>query len=163
MEVFLYEYNLDLKNNYGFDITLGVFAICLLVAFIKNRGRNWSIVLLLFSLLLFLIQLISIPVFLGKYKDIAKRYQEGDYLIVEGYVENYHAEPRKGHSPEMFEVAGIKFQTSDYIYKLGYNRTNNSHGVITGENNQYLKIYYIEDLTYEKDDFHRYIILAIIE
>ena len=164
METYLYEYHLDWKNNYdGGLMVFVIFAICFLGAFVKNRKKKWSIVPLLLSIILFIIPLISVQVFLADYKTVSQKYQEENYLVVEGYVENYNAEPKKGHSPETFEINGIKFQSSDYTCKLGYNRTRNTSGVITGENNQYLRVYYIADGDCEEDDFHRYIILAIIE
>ena len=164
MEKILYEYNLDWKNNYGTSITVYIiFAIFFLSVFIKYRKKKWSIAALLLSLVWFIIPLISVQVFLNQYKDISQKYKEGNYLVIEGYVEDYKAEPKKGHSPEIFNISGVKFQTSDYTCKLGYNKTKNSNGVITGLDNQYLRVYYIEDLSCGEDEVHRYIILKIIE
>ena len=165
MEVFLYEYSLDWAHNFDKGIPVVIlFAVFFFVVFIKNRKRRkLSLSALALSILCLSIQLVNVVVFINNYNDLSKKYQEGNYLTVEGYVENYSVEPTQGHSPETFEIGGIKFQTSEYIHKLGYNRTNNSKGVIRNNKKQYLKVYYLEDLVYEKEDFRRYIILAIIE
>ncbi len=70
--------------------------------------------------------------------------ENGQVLVVEGYVEKYHAMPITGHDTESFEINGVYFEyTNGEIYN-GYNRPACFGGVIT-ENGQHLKIKFIED------------------
>jgi hypothetical protein len=53
--------------------------------------------------------------------------QDGKYLVVEGIVQNFHPMPYEGHDTERFDVAGVRFEYSDYMITGGFNQTR-SHG-----------------------------------
>lgn len=69
-------------------------------------------------------------------------YKQGEYQIVEGYVENFVPMPYTGHSHESFEVNGVSFSYSDYSVQSGHHNAKSHGGVITGDG-QHLKIGYI--------------------
>lgn len=76
------------------------------------------------------------------YKKTVIPYRNGDYQIVEGYVENFDPMPHGGHKYETFEINGVKFGYSDYTSMIGYHNTKSHGGVIT-RNGQYFKIGYV--------------------
>lgn len=78
-----------------------------------------------------------------QYNKIVVAYQNGDYQIVEGYVENFHPMPESGHDHEHFEIDGTYFEYSDFTAQQGYHNALSRGGVITG-NGQHLRIGYIE-------------------
>lgn len=78
------------------------------------------------------------------YRKTVGAYKQGDYQIVEGYVEN-------------FDINGVSFSYSDYSVGPGYNNTKSHGGVITGDG-QHLKIGYIY-----YDEIHGNIIVYIEE
>ena len=69
-------------------------------------------------------------------------YKDGNYKIVEGYVENFNPMPYEGHSDESFEINGVKFAYSDYSVQPGYNNSKSHGGVVVGDG-QHLKIGYV--------------------
>lgn len=76
------------------------------------------------------------------YKETVVAYRNGDYQIVEGYVENFDPMPSYGHKYETFEINGVKFGYSDYTLMIGYHNAKSHGGVIT-RNGQYFKIGYV--------------------
>lgn len=76
------------------------------------------------------------------YQNIVVAYQEGQYMTVEGYVEDFVPMPAEGHAHETFQINGIPFDYSDNSALQGYNNTKVHGGVISG-NGQHLKIRYI--------------------
>ena len=77
-----------------------------------------------------------------QYNKIVVAYQQGDYLIVEGYVENFHPMPKEGHDTEEFDLNGVHFEYSDFTVQQGYHNALSRGGVITGDG-QHLRIGYI--------------------
>ena len=77
-----------------------------------------------------------------QYRKIVLAYQKGDYMIIEGYVENFHPMPDQGHGTEHFELDGIRFEYSDATVMQGYHTSRPKGGVITGDG-QHLRIGYI--------------------
>lgn len=77
-----------------------------------------------------------------QYNKIVVAYQDGDYQIVEGYVENFHPMPASGHDTEHFEIDGVYFEYSDFTVQQGYHNARSRGGVITGDG-QHLRIGYI--------------------
>ena len=77
-----------------------------------------------------------------QYNKIVVAYQQGDYLIVEGYVENFHPMPKEGHDTEEFDLNGVHFEYSDFTVQQGYHNALSHGGVITGDG-QHLRIGYI--------------------
>ena len=76
------------------------------------------------------------------YNKIVKAYKQGNYRVVEGYVENFDPMPRSGHKEESFDIDGVSFSYSDFIVQQGYHNTKSHGGVIKG-NGQHLKIGYV--------------------
>ncbi|MCH5262868.1 MAG: hypothetical protein J1F42_08140 [Lachnospiraceae bacterium] len=76
------------------------------------------------------------------YNKIVRVYKQGNYQIVEGYVENYDPMPYGGHKEESFNINGISFSYSDFSVQPGYHNAKSHGGVITG-NGQHLKIGYV--------------------
>ena len=76
------------------------------------------------------------------YQNIVAAYEEGQYMTVEGYVEDFIPMPAQGHGTETFQINGIPFSYSDNSALQGYNNTKVFGGVISG-NGQHLKIRYI--------------------
>ena len=76
------------------------------------------------------------------YEKTIVAYNNDDYEIVEGYVENFDPMPYEGHKDESFEINGVKFSYSDYNITFGYNNAKSHGGVIEG-NGQHLKIGYV--------------------
>ena len=87
----------------------------------------------------------SIVALLGQidmYNKIVKAYEQGNYQIVEGYVENFDPMPHSGHKEESFDINGVSFSYSDFSVQPGYHNAKSHGGVITG-NGQHLKIGYV--------------------
>ena len=79
---------------------------------------------------------------LEMYRRVIVPYENGQYEIVEGYVQNFVPMPREGHSNEMFDINGVHFEYSDYNVVPGYNNARVKGGVIRG-NGQYLRVGYV--------------------
>lgn len=80
--------------------------------------------------------------FLEMYRTVIVPYANGQYEIVEGYVQNFIPMPPEGHSNEMFDIGDVHFEYSDNLIVLGYHKTKTNGGVIRG-NGQYLKVGYV--------------------
>lgn len=79
---------------------------------------------------------------INMYSRTVAAYKKGEYMVVEGYVENFVPMPYEGKSDESFEINGVKFSYSDYVVQYGYNNSKSHGGVITGDG-QHLKIGYV--------------------
>ena len=79
---------------------------------------------------------------INMYSRTVAAYKKGEYMVVEGYVENFIPMPYEGGPNESFELNGVKFSYSDYEAQYGYNNSKSHGGVITG-NGQHLKIGYV--------------------
>jgi hypothetical protein len=64
---------------------------------------------------------------LGRDVNAKRALEAGDCETIEGRVEHFHPMPKSGHDMERFEVAGVKFEYSDYVLSAGFNNTA-SHG-----------------------------------
>jgi hypothetical protein len=69
--------------------------------------------------------------------------ENNEVLIVEGYVEQYHAMPFEGHDTEHFEINGVYFEYTNFEVSNGYN-TPACYGGVVKENGQYLRIKYVD-------------------
>lgn len=98
-----------------------------------------------------LCSLILITSEISMYSKIVGAYKRGEYEVVEGYVENFDPMPYTGHSYESFEINGIYFSYSDYVIQQGYHNSKSHGGVISGDG-QYLKIGYVQQHFFSKDD-----------
>ena len=83
---------------------------------------------------------------IGDYSEKKNAINNDQVLVVEGYVEKYHAMPFEGHDTEHFEINGVYFEYSNFELYNGYNRPACYGGVVT-ENGQNLKIKYVTDIT----------------
>ena len=111
--------DLKLNKEKSFEHTKTVIASCailfvLLIAFIVGSIEHWD------------------------YVRIVKGYQNKQYSIVEGNVEDFHTSSRY----ESFCVDGVKFEYSNHQFGHAYRLTKGEGGVIAG-NGQKLRIYYI--------------------
>jgi len=91
--------------------------------------------------------ILFVAIFAGKYQldmynSVINAYKNGEYQIVEGYVENFDPMPSDGGKVESFDINGVHFSYSDYTVMTGYHNAKSKGGVITGDG-QYLKIGYI--------------------
>ena len=131
-------------------IMLGT-TIVLFIFLIKNLKEKGSvpvlgikIVKIFFSgMIIFECILISIVFFdqIDLYKKTVVAYQNGDYQIVEGYVENFERMGKSGWLPEKFEINGVKFEYSDSrMIPGGYYRTKEDCLIANG---QHLKVGYV--------------------
>ena len=77
------------------------------------------------------------------YTKVVGAYKDGEFMIVEGYVENFDPMPYGGHSEESFEINNVTFSYSDYTIQPGYNNSKSHGGVIEG-NGQHLKVGYVD-------------------
>ncbi len=112
-----------------------------------KRGYSISIRLVkvicwCFALILLLGGIVSTYMLADMYEKTVIAYQNDDYQIVEGYVENFDPMPYGGHKLETFEINGVKFKYSDYRIMIGYHNAKSRGGVIKGDG-QYLKIGYV--------------------
>ncbi|MCM1125899.1 MAG: hypothetical protein NC429_05450 [Lachnospiraceae bacterium] len=74
------------------------------------------------------------------YNKTVAAYQNGDYQIVEGYVENFEPMGNGGFPPEKFEINGVKFEYSNHRVVSGYHK---AKGDCTIRSGQHLKIGYV--------------------
>ena len=101
-----------------------------------KKGEEGRTRQFLFSLL-FLLALIA-QVFL--FFRIVGAYKTGNYLTVEGEVENFDPRPLTGHKDESFDIGDVHFFYSGL--SPGYRRSAATGGVITGDG-QKLRIRYV--------------------
>lgn len=147
----LYECHFELTS---LEMTSLAFLVIIFIACIKKYGdikkygihkKDYTIKILFmrisfcFSVIVCIIWTFQL---IDMYKKTAIAYRNGDYHIVEGYVENFDPMPRGGHKYETFEINGVKFGYSDYTLMIGYHNTKSHGGVITC-NGQYFKIGYV--------------------
>lgn len=95
-----------------------------------------------FALMALLDGIVSTYILYDMYKKTVVAYQNNDYRIVEGYVENFDPMPYGGHKYETFEINGVKFEYADYRIMVGYHNAK-SHGGVIKRDGQYLKIGYV--------------------
>lgn len=143
----LYECHFELTS---LDMISFIFLVIILIAYIKKYGdikkhdihkKDYTMKVLFLRIALYF-SIICFCQLIDMYRKTAIAYRNGDYQIVEGYVENFDPMLRGGHKYETFEINGVKFGYSDYTVMIGYHNTKSHGGVIT-HNGQYLKIGYV--------------------
>ncbi len=82
-----------------------------------------------------------------EYEAVVLAYENGDYEVVEGPVENFIPQPREKHAAESFEIDGVVFKYP-IGHTYGYDKTYYEGGVIRWEGKT-LRIGYIP---YEGDN-----------
>ena len=102
------------------------------------KGQKAGILILLEKVVLFLIVIFIIGM-IGEYCDVVVKYKTGNYVEIEGVVEDYSFVP--GRERTTFTVDGVEFHcpSSDW----GYHPTNEDNRAI--KDGEYLKIRYIDD------------------
>lgn len=82
---------------------------------------------------------IGIAALIKGYKDIVISYKSGNYVEIEGVVEDYYEEPYKGYD-EYFTIDGVRFECSYGSPMWGYQKQRKNEIIISG---RHLKIRYI--------------------
>lgn len=78
-----------------------------------------------------LISILLISAMFGEYFKTKSVYDNKQYQIIEGIVENFHPMPASGHDYERFTINGIEFKFSDFDESdFGYNNAASRGGVI---------------------------------
>ncbi len=114
-----------------------------IIIFFRERPKGFQCVfMVIFITASAAISALMVAEQVDQYNKIVAAYQQGDYLTVEGYVENFHPMPKEGHDTEEFDLSGVHFEYSDYNVQQGYHNALSHGGVITGDG-QHLRIGYI--------------------
>lgn len=159
METVLYEYSFDFLEFLWVLIPLAIGIVCFTCwkwypkryegtddkgavghnGYLIARTIGW-----VFGSLMIIFGLLLIIVDVADYFDKKAALESGNYYMVEGYTEKYHAMPADGSDAEHFEINGVYFEYSDYRIENGYNRASLNGGVISN-NGQHLRIKYVTD------------------
>lgn len=65
-----------------------------------------------------------------KQSSLIEDYENGNYEVVEGLIENFDPMPSSGHKMESFTVKGIRFEYSDFVVTPGFNNATSRGGPI---------------------------------
>ena len=90
------------------------------LAYVRIFASIFLVFALTWSLLVYLFQS-------STYQRYRTAIQSGEYIVVEGPVENFVPMPYEGHAYETFTVHGVRYQYSDYEVTGAFNQTS-SHG-----------------------------------
>ena len=96
----------------------------------------------IFSGFALIILLLTVPSSLANQQKTKMIFENKEYKVVEGKIENFHAMPYSGHDVESFTVNGVYFEYSDYMLVYGFNKTA-SHGGPLKSNGQQVRLSYI--------------------
>src|SRR5688572_20959232 len=67
--------------------------------------------------------LLTVPSSIANQQRTKKLFENKEYKVVEGEIENFHPMPYGGHAVESFTVNGVYFEYSDFILMYGFNNT----------------------------------------
>ncbi len=96
-----------------------------------NKRKYGMVFGVIFATIAVIISIILIPSMFGEYIKTKNIYNNKQYQIVAGTVENYHPMPSGGHDSEKFTVSGVEFEFSDFdVSDYGYNNAASHGGVI---------------------------------
>ena len=114
---------------------IGVGAVVVGLLRLRHRRRNpgprpsrWRSVGPAFEVVVGL--LLATGAFLGtygQYRGLVRALENRDYVVVEGVVHDFVPMPVDGHPNESFEVAGRRYEYSDFMVTQAFNNTQ-SHG-----------------------------------
>ena len=121
---------------------IGIYLLLNLKNPYVDKRFNLILFGVVFSVLGLLVSVMCSFDVVSNYKDIVIPYCNGEYLEVEGQVENLEIEPFLGKGNDSFSVNGIEFDIGSST-KPGYQKQAAYGGKIT-ENGQEVKIKYIE-------------------
>lgn len=96
----------------------------------------------IFSGFALLFLLATLPSELSTRKETKQIFENKEYKVVEGQIENFHPMPHSGHDMESFTVNGVYFEYSDFVVHYGFNNTA-SHGGPIKRNGQQVRLSYI--------------------
>ena len=148
MENVLYEFHF----NY-FNLLFLLIPFILGVVFVFNRQlvsggkaipRILSIIFCIVGVAVFILGIDIMSSYMHDYNTYKELLETNQVEIVEGEVENFHAQPKEGHDSEHFEINGVNFVYSNFIVSNGYNKPKCYGGVISGDG-QKLRIKYIQE------------------
>lgn len=109
----------------------------------KSPKRNFTIVFgFIFSGFALVMLLSTVPSSLANRNKTQKIFENQEYQVVEGTIEDFHPMPHSGHDVESFTVNGVYFEYSDYMLVYGFNNTA-SHGGPLKRNGQQVRLSYI--------------------
>lgn len=141
MNKVLFEVNW-IGNIYGFAhiiLTVGafIFGLCVLV---RRREYKGKLERVMFAFWIFML-VATITHLIIQYDRVVIQYKKGNYIEIEGTVENFSGRPKSGHKDETFILDGVEFSYSPSA-TWGYCQPRANGGVIAG-NGQHLKLRYI--------------------
>ncbi len=99
--------------------------------------------------LLLILGIITVPDIFSEHFYLRECLETKDYLVVEGFVEDYHPMPASGHDRERFSIDGIDFEYTNFSDHVGYNLPA-SHGGAVKENGQHLRICYLTEDNFDE-------------
>lgn len=96
----------------------------------------------IFSGFALLMVLLTLPSTISTRTKTNRIFENKEYQVVEGVIDNFHPMPQSGHDMESFTVNGVYFKYSDYVIHYGFNNTA-SHGGPLKSNGQQVRLSYI--------------------
>ncbi|MDB5025671.1 MAG: hypothetical protein JWP78_3426 [Mucilaginibacter sp.] len=108
------------------------------VPFFMLKGKYFGLIMASFAMLI-LLGIAATRV--RDYYEVKRMFDQKQYRIVEGRVQDYHPMPAGGHDTESFRVGSLYFEFSDYeLGAFGYNNAASLGGIIRP--NLYVQIFY---------------------
>ena len=108
-----------------------------------SSKRKFTIVFgFIFSGFALIMLLLTVPSSIANRNKTKKIFENKEYQIVEGIIEDFHPMPYSGHEHESFTVNSVHFEYSDYYIFYGFNNTA-SHGGPLKQNGQEVRLSYI--------------------
>lgn len=104
----------------------------------KRKPLLWGSAFLIVGII---VSLVFISSYISNYKNVYLPYKKGNYMEVEGEVEELKTVPFMGNGEDEFCVNGIRFSIGN-PFLPGYQKQAAHHGLITNEG-MYVKIRYI--------------------
>lgn len=86
--------------------------------------------------------LLTVPGSLADQHQTKRIFENKEYKVVQGRIQNFHPMPYSGHDVESFSVNGVYFEYSDYMLVYGFNNTVSHGGPLKG-NGQQVRLSYI--------------------
>jgi hypothetical protein len=109
----------------------------------KSPKRKFTIAFgFIFSGFALVMLLLTFPSSLANRNRTQKIFENQEYQVVQGKIEDFHPMPHSGHDVESFTVNGVYFEYSDYMLVYGFNNTA-SHGGPLKRNGQQVRLSYI--------------------
>ena len=126
----LFYYNLKIANK-SEELWIGI-----------NKRKYNMVFGLLFATIGLMIFIFVLSYNMKEYSKTKKVYDEKQYKIVEGEIEQFH--PKSGHDSERFTVKGIPFEYSDDdLSDYGYNTVASNGGIL--KENLHVRISYFNN------------------